>query len=88
MSTVHAAWLAGHGAIGTEGAASAVFPWWSFTRTVLAIAALRLWEEGCHDIHRALEGRPFTTLQLLQNRAGLQRRRQPSRPLSPAIGRA
>lgn len=46
-------------------------PWWSFTKTVLAIALLRLWEMGRIDLDTRVEGKPCTPAQLLRHEAGL-----------------
>ncbi|GGE36986.1 serine hydrolase [Agaricicola taiwanensis] len=46
-------------------------PWWSFTKTVIATAALSLAGDGLLDLDEPLTGRPFTLRQLLQHRAGL-----------------
>ncbi len=46
-------------------------PWWSFTKTVLAAAALALVRDGRLTLDNRLEGRPYTLRQLLQHRAGL-----------------
>jgi D-alanyl-D-alanine carboxypeptidase len=67
----HSAWMTGDGRSGASGEASAVFPWWSFTKTVLAIAALRLVEEGRLALDAARPGRLFTLRQLLTHRAGV-----------------
>jgi CubicO group peptidase (beta-lactamase class C family) len=48
-----------------------MFPWWSFTKTVLAIAALRLVEEGRLELDAPRPGQPFTLRQLLTHRAGV-----------------
>jgi CubicO group peptidase (beta-lactamase class C family) len=48
-----------------------VVPWWSFTKTVLATAALRLVEAGCLSLDEPVPGNRFTLRQLLQHRAGL-----------------
>jgi CubicO group peptidase (beta-lactamase class C family) len=59
---------------GTEkvlGSASSLFPWWSFTKTVLAICSLRLAEEGLIDLNELRPGQPFTLRQLLQHCAGV-----------------
>ena len=53
------------------GASTAVAPWWSFTKTLIAAAALRLAEQGRLTLDEPLCGRPYTLRQLLQNRAGL-----------------
>lgn len=67
----HSAWIVSDEPPLTSGAASALFPWWSFTKTVLAVCVLRLWEQGRLDLHERLPGRPFTLHHLLQNRAGV-----------------
>lgn len=46
-------------------------PWWSFTKTVLAAAALALVAKRRLDLDAALEGRAFTLRHLLQHRSGL-----------------
>ena len=46
-------------------------PWWSFTKTVLAIAALRLVEDGMLCLDTPVEGESFTLRQLLRHEAGL-----------------
>lgn len=53
------------------GSAAALFPWWSFSKTVLAICALRLAEERLIGLDSRLPGKPFTLRQLLQHRAGV-----------------
>jgi D-alanyl-D-alanine carboxypeptidase len=68
---VHAARIDGDGAVSVVGSESALFPWWSFTKTVLAICALRLAEEGRLDLDGLRPGKTFTLRQLLQHRAGV-----------------
>ena len=46
-------------------------PWWSFTKTVLAIAAVRLVETGRLSLHDLLPGKPYSLAQLLKHEAGL-----------------
>lgn len=46
-------------------------PWWSFTKTVLATAALALVRDGLLSLDRPLPGKPYTLRQLLQHRSGL-----------------
>jgi CubicO group peptidase (beta-lactamase class C family) len=46
-------------------------PWWSFTKTVLAAAALRMVAAGRIPLDTPLRGRAFTLRQVLQHRAGL-----------------
>jgi len=68
---VHSAWVAADGSAGSAGSATSLFPWWSFTKTVLAIAALRLVDQGRLDLDTPRPGRPYTLRQLLQHRAGV-----------------
>jgi CubicO group peptidase (beta-lactamase class C family) len=67
----HAAWIAADGALSTSGAAEAIFPWWSFTKTVIAVAAMRLVEQGRLDLDAPRPGKPYTLRQLLNHRAGV-----------------
>jgi CubicO group peptidase (beta-lactamase class C family) len=46
-------------------------PWWSFTKTVLAIAALRLVEGRHLALNERIAGEPFTLAHLLRHEAGL-----------------
>ena len=46
-------------------------PWWSFTKTVIATAALALVRDGFLELDTPLAGEPYTLRQLLQHRAGL-----------------
>jgi D-alanyl-D-alanine carboxypeptidase len=46
-------------------------PWWSFTKTALATAALQLVGRGHFRLDEHISGRPFTLRQLLQHRAGV-----------------
>jgi len=54
-----------------EGGARPDRPWWSFGKTVVAVAALRLVQEGALALDTPLSGRPYTLRQLLQHRSGL-----------------
>jgi len=67
----HFAWVTASGASGTAGAAIHIFPWWSFSKTALAICALRLVEDGALKLDALRPGQPFTLRQLLQHRAGV-----------------
>jgi CubicO group peptidase (beta-lactamase class C family) len=51
--------------------ADAVVPWWSFTKTVIAAAALALVRQRRLALDRPLADRRYTLRQLLQHRAGL-----------------
>lgn len=46
-------------------------PWWSFTKTVLAIAALRLVERKRLALNERIAGEPFTLAHLLRHESGL-----------------
>jgi D-alanyl-D-alanine carboxypeptidase len=60
------------GDIKTGGDPSAVVPWWSFSKTVIAAAALRLHDQGKLDAHQVIGQRGFTLNQLLQHTAGVR----------------
>jgi CubicO group peptidase (beta-lactamase class C family) len=51
--------------------ATAIVPWWSFTKTLIAAAALRLAEQGCLALNDPLADLPCTLRQLLQHRGGI-----------------
>lgn len=53
-----------------EGEAGAL-PWWSFTKLVIAAAALRLVELGALELDAPVSGESYTLRQLLQHEAGL-----------------
>jgi D-alanyl-D-alanine carboxypeptidase len=46
-------------------------PWWSFTKTALAVAALTLVAQGRLALDEQIAGRPYTLRQLLRHQAGL-----------------
>ena len=58
------------GAVTTSGTNEKV-PWWSFTKTALSIAALRLVERDALSLDAKLPGKPFSLRQLLRHEAGL-----------------
>lgn len=68
---LHACRLYDDGDCETFGAPGLLFPWWSVTKTAIAICALRLAEQGRLDLDAPLPGQPFTLHQLLTHRAGL-----------------
>lgn len=68
---IHAARIAADGGVTLDTAPAARFPWWSFTKTLLAIVVLRLVEAGRLDLDAPLAGKPYTLRQLLQHRAGV-----------------
>lgn len=65
-----AAIIAADGTVTQTGPADRV-PWWSFTKTALAIATLRLVEDGLLELDEKLPDEPFTTRQLLRHESGL-----------------
>lgn len=68
----HSSWVGGDGkAACSDAAALALFPWWSFSKTVLAIVALRLMEAGKLELDVPLDPNRFTLRQLLLHRAGV-----------------
>jgi len=67
----HSAWIVGDAPVRVAGEAAAVLPWWSFTKTVLAVAAMRLVEQGRLDLDAPRPGKPYTLRQLLAHRAGV-----------------
>jgi CubicO group peptidase (beta-lactamase class C family) len=48
-----------------------VVPWWSFTKTALAVTALALVQDGALALDQTVDGGPYTLRQLLQHTAGL-----------------
>jgi CubicO group peptidase (beta-lactamase class C family) len=54
----------------TLGGTDKPVPWWSFTKTVLAIAALRLVEQG-FALDERVEGERYSLAQLLRHESGL-----------------
>lgn len=51
--------------------ADCLVPWWSFTKTVLAAAALVLVRDGLIGLDDPVEDKPYTLRHLLQHRSGL-----------------
>lgn len=67
----HSAWITSDGQVSGEGACTEIFPWWSFTKTVLAVAVLKLVDQGALQLDAALSGKPYTLRQLLLHVAGV-----------------
>src|SRR5258706_10165602 len=63
--------IARNGEIIAEKGGSSIVPWWSYTKTVLAAAALTLVRDGDLELDATVECERFTLRQLLQHRAGL-----------------
>jgi CubicO group peptidase (beta-lactamase class C family) len=64
------AWIDDGGSLSVEGVASPV-PWWSFTKTVLAIAALRLADSDRLSLSEPVDGTGYSLTHLLRHEAGL-----------------
>ena len=69
--TVHSYWITASGQEGFSGSVDACFPYWSFTKTVIAICALKLVERGVLDLDARLDGEPYSLRQLLKHTSGL-----------------
>lgn len=52
-------------------AGAEIFPYCSFTKTVIAICALRMVEQGRVELDTCFEGREFSLRQLLNHISGL-----------------
>ncbi|SEI43748.1 serine hydrolase [Pseudomonas sp. NFR16] len=55
----------------TPEPSEALVPWWSFTKTVLAVTALSLVRDGFVELDTTVLGQRFTLRQLLRHEAGL-----------------
>lgn len=71
MAAFHSAWIVDDEPPTGTGAFLQCFPWWSFTKTVLAIAALRLVEAGKLELDALRPDKPYSLRQLLLHRAGV-----------------
>ena len=60
-----------NGALAESRDAETVVPWWSFTKTVIAAAALALVRDGRLALDAPLPGRAFTLRQVLRHQAGV-----------------
>lgn len=68
---VDACGIAGDGALAASAPDGPVHACWSFTRTVIAICALRLVQRGRLDLHAAQPGHDFTLWHLMGHTSGL-----------------
>lgn len=68
---IHHFWQTASGRSGACGNMQAVFPYWSFTKTVIAICALQLVEERHLTLDAKIDGLDVTLRQLLGHTAGL-----------------
>lgn len=71
MPEFHSYCISASGEERSEGDADACFPYWSFTKTAIAICALKLRENGAVDLDRGIDGEAYTLRQLLSHTAGL-----------------
>ncbi|TPE52078.1 serine hydrolase domain-containing protein [Amaricoccus solimangrovi] len=71
MPESHAFAITESGREHVRGDPTLIFPWWSFTKTAIAIRALGLHERGTIDLDAPLEGTGYTPRQLLAHTAGL-----------------
>lgn len=70
-ASIHSFAISSDGSQHTRGDASLLFPYWSFTKTVIAICALKLHERGKVELDARLDGEHYTLRQLLNHTAGL-----------------
>ncbi len=70
-SEIHRAWITASGEAESTGGPGTLFPYWSFTKTVIALCALRLAENGALDLGSRIEGAEYSLRQLLNHTAGL-----------------
>ena len=68
---LHSAWIGSSGGAGSCGLAAARFPYWSFTKTAIALVALQLVEAGALELDARLAQRPYSLRQLLAHTSGL-----------------
>ncbi len=68
---LHTCWQTRSGRTGSRGDMQALFPYWSFTKTVIAICALQLVEEKRLSLDKPSAGLDFTPRQLLGHTSGL-----------------
>ena len=69
--TIHSHWITSSEIEGCVGSTDALFPYWSFTKTVIAICALKLCEDGVFDLDAKIKGGTYTLRQLLVHTSGL-----------------
>jgi D-alanyl-D-alanine carboxypeptidase len=56
---------------GISSTSNELVAWWSITKTILAVACLRLYEENRVDLDTLLQGKQFTLRQLLNHSSGV-----------------
>ena len=80
---IYSHWISFSGDEGSRGSQSALFPYWSFTKTTIAICALKLCEDSVLDLDAPINDAAFTCRQLLAHTSGL-----PDYGQFPEYGRA
>ncbi|MEM7177905.1 MAG: serine hydrolase domain-containing protein [Pseudomonadota bacterium] len=68
---LHTHWIASSGRQGGDAAKGACFPYWSFSKTAIAICALKLVEMRALDLDAPVMGERFTLRHLLAHTSGL-----------------
>lgn len=68
---LHTNWITSSGGEGGCAAIDACFPYWSFSKTAIAICALKLVEMRALDLDAPIEGEAFTLRHLLAHTSGL-----------------
>ncbi len=68
---VHHHWITSTGREGCVGSAEARFPYWSFTKTVIAVSALKLVEAGTLNLDAPFKEQAYSLRQLFAHTAGL-----------------
>lgn len=67
----HTHWMTSSEKRHVDGSSDAYFPYWSFTKTVISICALKLVEDGILSLDAELPDAPYTLRQLLHHSSGL-----------------
>ena len=64
-------WIKSSDSEGGTGLKGSLFPYWSFTKTVIAICTLKLREEAIVDLDAPIDGTAYTLRHLLAHTSGL-----------------
>jgi CubicO group peptidase (beta-lactamase class C family) len=67
----HSSWVTASGTERGSGNLTGRFPFWSFTKTIIAVCTLKLCEDGVLDLDGRLDGVSYTLRQLLAHTSGL-----------------
>lgn len=68
---IYSHWITSSGQEGGNTTSDLIFPYWSFTKAVIAICALKLVEVGKLDLDTPIKGQDYTLRQLLAHTSGL-----------------